>query len=111
MNFQAAIALAQRLSRSQCFQPGTRGEGLAALLVLLVLFWPGCGVPTSRAEELKTESRMPFLHHIPLRDAEGQIISLPPAFDEQGKPQEARANPFSTAQTCGRCHEYASITR
>jgi hypothetical protein len=63
------------------------------------------------AENLKTESRTPFLHHIPLRDAEGQIISLPPAFDEQGKPQEPRANPFSTAQTCGRCHEYEAIGR
>lgn len=51
------------------------------------------------------------MHHIPLRDVDGQIISLPPAFDEQGKPQEAKANPFSTAQTCGRCHEYAAISR
>lgn len=63
------------------------------------------------AESLKTESRMPFLHHIPLRDADGQIISLPPPVDEQGKPQEARANPYSTAQTCGRCHEYEAIGR
>jgi len=54
---------------------------------------------------------MPFLHHIPLRDADGQIITLPPAFDDAGKPQEARANPFSTAQTCGRCHEYEAIGR
>src|SRR2546426_576289 len=46
------------------------------------------------AENLKTESRIPYLHHIPLRDADGQIITLPPPFDEQGKPQDARANPF-----------------
>ena len=66
---------------------------------------------TRAGENLKTESRIPFLHHIPLRDAEGQIISLPPPFDEQGKPQEARANPFSTAETCGKCHEYEMIGR
>jgi hypothetical protein len=63
------------------------------------------------AENLKTESRMPFLHHIPLRDVDGQIISLPAAFDDQGKPQEPRGNPYSTAQTCGRCHEYEAIGR
>src|SRR5437016_3583617 len=68
------------------------------------------GSGSARAEELKTESRMPYLHHIPLRDAEGQIITLPAAFDEQGKPQEARGNPYSTAETCGRCHEYAAIS-
>src|SRR4051812_27786941 len=65
----------------------------------------------TRGENLKTESRMPFLHHIPLRDAQGRIITLPPAFDDQGKPQEAKANPYSTAETCGRCHEYQAIGR
>ena len=69
------------------------------------------GPASNGAENLKTESRMPFLHHIPLRDAEGQILALPAPVDEQGKPQEARANPFSTAQTCGRCHEYEAISR
>ena len=64
-----------------------------------------------QGENLKTESRTPYLHHIPLRDAEGQIISLPAPLDEQGKPQEARANPYSTAETCGRCHEYEAIGR
>ncbi len=77
-------------------------------VTIVVGFWPA---GTRGAENLKTESRMPFLHHIPLRDAEGQVITLPPAFDEQGKPQEARANPFSTAETCGRCHEYEAIGR
>src|SRR6266496_5953442 len=77
----------------------------AAALSLLALPAAFCG------ENLKTESRIPFLHHIPLRDAEGEIISLPAQFDEQGKPQEARANPFSTAETCGKCHEYEMIGR
>src|SRR5947208_1645734 len=74
-------------------------------LVLASTLSLACWPTLTRAENLKTESRMPFLHHIPLRDAEGQIITPPAAFDEQGKPQEARANPYSTAQTCGKCHE------
>ena len=82
-------------------------HGLIALAAMTLVLAEG---PAS-AENLKTESRTPYLHHIPLRDAEGQIISLPAAFDEQGKPQEARANPYSTAQTCGRCHEYEAIGR
>jgi len=80
---------------------------LVAASTLSLACWP----TLTRAENLKTESRMPFLHHIPLRDAEGQIITPPAAFDEQGKPQEARANPYSTAQTCGKCHEYEAIGR
>src|ERR1044071_1330440 len=72
-----------------------------ALVTAAALLW--LALPAAmEAESLKTESRIPFLHHIPLRDAEGEIISLPPQFDEQGKPQEARANPFSTTQTCGK---------
>lgn len=61
------------------------------------------------ADILHTESRMPYRHVIPLRDFDGNMITLPPVFDEQGKPQEARGNPFSTAQTCGKCHDYSSI--
>jgi hypothetical protein len=54
---------------------------------------------------------MPYRHVIPLRDHNGDMITLPPAFDEQGKPQEPRGSPFSTAQTCGRCHDYPSIAQ
>src|SRR5438128_1820459 len=74
-------------------------------LAFCSLFWSAA----TQGENLKTESRTPFLHDIPVRDAEGQVIALPAPFDEQGKPQEARANPVSTAQTCGRCHEYEAI--
>ena len=79
----------------------------AVVLALMLAFAP---VATA-GENLKTESRMPFLHHIPLRDAEGRMISVPPLFDAQGKPQEAAANPYSPAQTCGKCHEYDIIGR
>lgn len=62
-------------------------------------------------ENLKTESRMPYHHVIPLRDAEANLMIPPPPLDEQGKPQEVRGRPYSTAQTCGRCHEYDFISR
>lgn len=78
---------------------------LAGLLALA--FLPGARA----ADSLQTGSRMPFHHVIPLRDAEGNMISLPPAVDEQGKPQEAKGLPFSTAQTCGRCHDYPMISQ
>src|SRR4051812_41667784 len=65
---------------------------------------------SASAENLKTESRMAHHHQIPLRDAEGNILTPPPAFDEQGKPQELKMPPYSPKQTCGRCHEYEAIS-
>lgn len=79
----------------------------AAASALLLAHTPA----STAGENLKTESRMPFVHHIPLRDADGRQISLPAPFDAQGKPQEAAANPYSPAQTCGKCHEYDIIGR
>lgn len=81
---------------------------------LRVRYVIGCCVafglwPVEAAESLKTESRTPFRHVIPLRDAEGNQIIPPPEFDEQGKHQEARGQPVSMSQTCGRCHEYSAI--
>src|ERR1043165_3077486 len=103
MNRPAAIRpLEQRNS--------TRLTRVVAVVAVFALCLPFLPVET-RGENLKTESRMPFLHHIPLRDAGGQIITLPAAFDDQGKPQEAKASPYSTAETCGRCHEYEAIGR
>ncbi len=82
-------------------------SALLAALSGLLLLGPGA----SRGEELKTESRTPFVHHLPLRDVEGKLITLPAPFDEEGKPQDSRGLPFSTAETCGKCHEYAAIGR
>ncbi len=81
------------------------------LRISLLVALAALGRPTvsCAAEGLKTESRTPFRHVIPLRDVEGNQIIPAPEFDEQGKPQEARGNPFSIAQTCGRCHEYSII--
>jgi len=69
------------------------------------------GGEASAADSVGTESRMPYRHVIPLRDHAGDMITPPPAFDEQGKPQEPRGSPYSTAQTCGRCHDYPSISQ
>lgn len=69
------------------------------------------GSKTSAADGIATESRMPYRHVIPLRDHAGDMIIPPPAFDDEGKPQEPRGSPFSTAQTCGRCHDYSAISQ
>ena len=83
---------------------------LSALAVGLgLLLWEVPAAPAT--EHLKTESRMPFAHNIPLRDADGRIITPPKPFDEKGQPQEPRATPYSPAQTCGKCHEYEMISR
>ena len=63
------------------------------------------------AEDVHTESRTPFLHNIPLHDAQGRIISPPALLGDDGKPQEAKANPYSTALTCGKCHDYDAISQ
>lgn len=77
--------------------------------LLVSASWLAASPGLRAAEGLKTESRTPFRHVIPLRDTDGNQIILPAEFDEQGKPQEAKGNPFSTSQTCGRCHEYSTI--
>jgi hypothetical protein len=70
-----------------------------------------CNTGYTFAEDVHTESRTPFLHNIPLHDAQGRTISPPAPFGEDGKPQEAKANPFSTAMTCGKCHDYDAISQ
>jgi hypothetical protein len=65
----------------------------------------------ARDEDVHTESRTPFLHNIPLHDVQGRLISPPPLLGEDGKPQESKANPYSTALTCGKCHDYDAISQ
>jgi hypothetical protein len=78
---------------------------LLAALVLVLAPLPGPG------KDLTTESRLPFLHNIPLHDAQGRVISPPALLSDDGKPQDPKANPYSTAQTCGKCHEYEVISQ
>ncbi len=84
---------------------GKRLPLLAALALALCLA-PG----KARAEDIETESRTPFLHNIPLHDTQGRLISPPPLLSEDGKSQEPKANPYSPAQTCGKCHDYDTIS-
>ena len=79
---------------------------LAGLLGAALLVSP---LP-ARGENQKTGSRTPFVHNIPLRDAEGRVISLPALF-EDGKLQEAKGSPYSTAETCGKCHAYEVMAK
>jgi hypothetical protein len=73
-------------------------------------FWSCLEPRHARAEDIHTESRTPFLHNIPLHDTQGRLISPPPVVGEDGKPQEPRGNPYSPAQTCGKCHDYDAIS-
>lgn len=82
------------------------GQGGCLALCLAV-----SALSSGAAESLKTDSRMPFRHVIPIRDFEGNMITPPPAFDDAGKPVEAKGPPFSIAETCGRCHEYPVISK
>lgn len=82
-----------------------RTRPLAAALLLL------CSAPALKADNLRTQSRTPFLHNIPLHDLSGKVITPPPELSDEGKPQEPKGPPYSTAQTCGKCHDYGLISR
>jgi hypothetical protein len=58
-----------------------------AVLAELVL-WLGVARVLAHAEDVHTESRTPFLHNIPLHDAQGRLISPPPVVGDDGKPQD-----------------------
>ena len=82
------------------------------LPLLALLACQLCCVPhRSGAEDNYTESRAPFLHNIPLHDAQGRLITPPDLLSEEGKPQEPKASPYSPAQTCGKCHDYEAISQ
>jgi hypothetical protein len=88
--------------------PAAKSLNLLRLLWLAALL---AGMAGARAEALKTGSRGPFLHNIPLYDSEGNVISPPALLGDDGRPQEARAAPYSTEQTCGKCHDYDVISQ
>jgi cytochrome c5 len=78
--------------------PVAKWVKLKCLLWLALL----AGVIGARAEALKTGSRGPFLHDIPLHDANGNLVS---------PQQAANGAPFSIEETCGKCHDYATISQ
>jgi hypothetical protein len=78
---------------------------LLAVMAFVVLSFPVA------AKDLTTESRMPFLHNIPLHDAQDRVISPPALLSDDGKPQDSKASPYSPAQTCGKCHDYGVISQ
>jgi hypothetical protein len=83
-------------------------QKFSALVLLVALFVGTAGV---HAEFLKTEGRTPYLHNIPLKDADGKVISPPTMLDDKGKPQDPKAAPYSTELTCGKCHDYNVISQ
>jgi hypothetical protein len=88
--------------------PAAKFLNLKCLLWLAALL---AGAAGARAEALKTGSRGPYLHNIPLHDADGKVISPPALLGDDGKPQDALAAPFSTEETCGKCHDYGAISQ
>jgi hypothetical protein len=88
--------------------PAAKSSNKNRLLWLAALF---LGVAGARAEFLKTESRTPYLHNIPLKDADGKVISPPAELSDDGKPQDPKAPPYSTEFTCGKCHDYPVISQ
>lgn len=84
-----------------------RAKALAFLAVSFLVSLPR----PAQANDLATESRGPYLHNIPLHDVQGRVISPPALLSDDGKPQDAKTSPYSTAQTCGKCHEYENISQ
>ncbi len=95
-------------AKSAKIKQGKRPSIFSVLVLLAALF---IGAAGAHAEFLKTESRTPYLHNIPLKDAEGKVISPPAELSDNGKPQEPKAPPYSTEMTCGKCHDYSVINQ
>ncbi len=87
-----------------------RGRRVRFLLPVVLVCGLFLGRHSARAEDVHTGSRTPFLHNIPLHDSLGKVISIPPVVGEDGKSQEPKAPPYSPAQTCGKCHDYDTIS-
>src|SRR6185437_10978733 len=65
---------------------------------------------SARAEDQKIESRTPFVHNIPLRDTDGYVISMPLSVQD-GKWVDAKGKPVSMPDTCGKCHDYDTMSK
>jgi len=103
-----ALTVMLPAAKSSKLKPGKCPSGFLTLFLLATLF---IGVAGAHAEFLKTESRTPYLHNIPLKDAEGKVISVPATVGDNGKPQDPKAPPYSTEMTCGKCHDYSVINQ
>ncbi len=74
---------------------------LGVALVLLAQWSPAA----EQSKPLRTDSRAPFVHRIPIYDDAGKQIRPPSA-----AVKTPSNRPFSTLQTCSRCHEYDTIS-
>lgn len=78
-------------------------------LTLGVLLWALVvpGAPADQGQEaevagpLRADSAAPYIHRLTLYDHDGVAIS----------PQDEPARPYSPRATCGKCHDYATISR
>lgn len=67
-----------------------------ALLLLSVLM----SVHVHAGDDLLSNSRAPYVHNIPLYDAEGRLV----------RPSRGSTTPFSMEATCARCHDVSTIS-
>ena len=85
---------------------------LTPLLLLLLAPLVASGQDKAAASAAKkrphTDSRMPFVHRIQVRDAQDNPITVPKE-SKDGKPPHVNLMAINT--TCGKCHDYPAITQ
>jgi len=73
---------------------------VTAVVILLVALWTQAYGETGKLGDGNDGNRSPVVHLIPLYDEAGNSI----------KGGDADVRPFSTKQTCGKCHTYETIS-
>jgi len=71
-----------------------------AVLLAVVGSSPGEPIAAQSPETLRSDSRSPYVHRINLYDATGTVI----------QPRDPLAEPYSPRATCGKCHDYGTIS-
>ena len=70
------------------------------LVSILVVALTAAALRAEETEELRTDSRAPYLHRLTLYDEDGTVIS----------PDDPAPMPYSPRATCGKCHAYDTIS-
>ena len=76
-------------------------RGAPTVVSILVVALTAASLRAEEPEELRTDSRAPYLHRLTLYDEDGTVIS----------PDDPAPAPYSPRATCGKCHAYDTIGR
>lgn len=72
---------------------------MGCVLCACLLLW---GIASAAdVKHLRTDSRTPYVHRLTLYDENGIAIS----------PQDPHPRPYSPATTCGKCHDYQTVSQ